>query len=218
MDYCKQLDVFLSNKFPTLQLKSPLFYSAAIAIRFELGGSLKGKTRVERVVHRAHSIFCEINQPSDHVFLVIFVDDLDKNTVCSLQNDVYQIYSSYVSGVKNEEIDRSELEFRYKDPDNDGLITYRYCIKFKMKDLNTEELLRAFAYREIEYYEPHLIGDIFLVNETRKTICHIYDDRGMDVVAVEKETLRLVYNKYNNWILDYDRSQINQIFLDSTSS
>lgn len=215
MGYNKQLDGFLSSNFSGLQLKSPLFYSSAIAIRFELGGNLEEQSRVERVIHRALSIFNEINQPTDDVYLTVFVDSWGENPVASFEKDVYELFLAYASGVRTEDIDKREQEFRYKDPDenDDDTVTLRYCTKVKVKDLKVEELLGAIANREMGY-EPRIIGDIFLVNETKKSIFYVYDNRGMDVVADDTKTLRTVYDKYNNWILDYDRSRIDKIFLD----
>ncbi|WP_420540471.1 DUF3885 domain-containing protein (plasmid) [Paenibacillus polymyxa] len=215
MGYNKQLDGFLSSNFPGLQLKSPLFYSSAIAIRFELGGNLEEQSRVERVIHRVLSIFNEINQPTDDVYLTIFIDSWDGNPVSSFEKDVCKLFIEYAFGVRIEDIDKREQEFRYKDPDedDDGTVTLRYCTKVKVKDLKVEELLGAIANREMGC-EPRIIGDIFLVNETKKSIFYVYDNRGLDVVADNTKTLRTVYDKYNNWILDYDRSRIDKIFLD----
>jgi len=43
-------------------------------------------------------------------------------------------------------------------------------------------------------------------------IYHLYDDRGCDVIASNKENLRPLYEELNDWILDYDREQIDTIF------
>lgn len=40
----------------------------------------------------------------------------------------------------------------------------------------------------------------------------MYDDRGLDVVAKNKENLQKLYVMFNNWILDYDRKQIDETF------
>ncbi|MFD2172164.1 DUF3885 domain-containing protein [Tumebacillus lipolyticus] len=56
------------------------------------------------------------------------------------------------------------------------------------------------------------VGDIFLINETNKTIFRLYDDRGLDIVAENTEVLKTVYAQYNHWILDYDRDRIDEIF------
>lgn len=42
---------------------------------------------------------------------------------------------------------------------------------------------------------------------------HLYDDRGLDIAAHDKNTLMPLYQKLNTWILDYDHEQIDKIFL-----
>ena len=37
---------------------------------------------------------------------------------------------------------------------------------------------------------------------------HVYDDRGCDLLATSPETIRDIYDKYNDWILDYDRNEL----------
>ncbi|MPN35793.1 hypothetical protein SDC9_183295 [bioreactor metagenome] len=44
---------------------------------------------------------------------------------------------------------------------------------------------------------------------------HLYDDRGLDIVAYDKATLIPIYNKLNKWILEYDRKQIDKMFINS---
>ncbi|MBU3146330.1 DUF3885 domain-containing protein [Clostridium sp. CF012] len=38
------------------------------------------------------------------------------------------------------------------------------------------------------------------------------DDRGLDIVAHDKNTLMPLYQELNAWILDYDREQIDERF------
>src|SRR5699024_3600191 len=43
---------------------------------------------------------------------------------------------------------------------------------------------------------------------------HLYDDRGLDLVAKDKNKLYPLYETFNDWILDYDREAIGRIFKD----
>ncbi|MCM3639930.1 DUF3885 domain-containing protein [Priestia aryabhattai] len=43
-------------------------------------------------------------------------------------------------------------------------------------------------------------------------IFHLYDDRGCDILASNKESIRFLYEEYNNWILDYNREEIDLLF------
>ncbi|MBD3108934.1 DUF3885 domain-containing protein [Bacillus sp. AGMB 02131] len=55
--------------------------------------------------------------------------------------------------------------------------------------------------------------DAYFININRKTIFHIYDDRGCDLIAASADSIREIYEQYNDWILDYDRHRIGQLFL-----
>jgi len=46
----------------------------------------------------------------------------------------------------------------------------------------------------------------------QKTIIHVYDDRGCDLLATSPETIRNMYETYNDWILDYDKPEIDKVF------
>jgi len=41
---------------------------------------------------------------------------------------------------------------------------------------------------------------------------HLYDDRGLDIVAESKAALLPIYHKLNPWILDFDHKKIDDIF------
>ena len=51
---------------------------------------------------------------------------------------------------------------------------------------------------------------IFIINIDKRLIFNMYDDRGLDIIAKDKETLRPLYRKFNDWILDCDREKINR--------
>ncbi|MCP1133616.1 DUF3885 domain-containing protein [Paenibacillus polysaccharolyticus] len=212
MDLNDQLDEFLDNNFMNLELKKPLFYNSNIAIRYELGGDLEGKNRIDRVTLRALSIFNEICEINDMIYLTLFVDSWSDNPVSSFEKNVYANLN-YYSRTRIEDIDKRELEYRYKDPEDhdDETITLQYCTKTELKNLKVKDLFEAVAHRESEP-ESRIEGDIYLINETKKCIFHIYDSRGMDIVATDTFTLRSVYEKYYEWILDFDRKTIDQIF------
>jgi hypothetical protein len=53
---------------------------------------------------------------------------------------------------------------------------------------------------------------VYFININKKTIFHVYDDRGCDVLATLPETIRDMYERYNDWILDYDKPEIDKVF------
>lgn len=40
----------------------------------------------------------------------------------------------------------------------------------------------------------------------------MYDDRGLDILAEEKSSLATLYQKYNNWLLSYNKQQMDIVF------
>ena len=57
-----------------------------------------------------------------------------------------------------------------------------------------------------------LVSHVYLVNSRNHVLFHLYDDRGADVVAPEKEILRPLYEACSDWILEYDREKIDRLF------
>ena len=79
------------------------------------------------------------------------------------------------------------------------------------------EFLRKLL-REIIKAEIHpggieeLVSNVYFLNSRKDVLFHLYDDRGADVAAPEKELLRPLYEACGDWILDFDREQIRRIF------
>jgi hypothetical protein len=61
---------------------------------------------------------------------------------------------------------------------------------------------------------PAIGGRVYFFNMRSNVIMHMYDDRGLDVIATNRDALRCLYHEFNPWILDYDRARIDQTFLD----
>lgn len=213
MEHGKYLDDFLLQYFERIYLKKPLFYNASIAIRFEMGGDVDTpEKRVEQVKQRAVKIFNALHEPNDDIYFVLFIDKWDNESINDIENTVTKVFSNYISKIDFRRVIKQEQEFRYKDSnESDGIVTIRYCANVKSQHLKLEGLVEAIANR-ILGLEPTVDGDIYLLNITSKTIFHLYDDRGLDIVAESKETLRGVYKQYNSWILDYDRVSIDAMF------
>ena len=56
-----------------------------------------------------------------------------------------------------------------------------------------------------------LVSNVYFLNSEKSVLFHLYDDRGADVVAADKDILRPLYKSCNEWILDYDREQIRHV-------
>ncbi|MFB5759847.1 DUF3885 domain-containing protein [Paenibacillus medicaginis] len=208
------LDDLLLNNFGGIELKSPLFYNAPVGIRFEMGGDIDvSEKRIQQVKQRAVTLFNAVNQDNDSIYFVLFMDSWDEHQVVDFENDVLKVFENFIDGIDLKQIFKKEQEYRYKDTgEDDDTVTIRYCAKLKVRNLNIDNLIWAIANRTIEIEVSSIVGDIFLVNETKKIIFYLYDDRGLDIVVENKKILKPIYEQYNDWILDYDREKIKMIF------
>lgn len=41
----------------------------------------------------------------------------------------------------------------------------------------------------------------------------MYDDRGLEMIASEAKTLKPIYSKFNDWILETNREKIDKMML-----
>ena len=58
----------------------------------------------------------------------------------------------------------------------------------------------------------NLVSNVYFLNSRKDVLFHLYDDRGADVVAADKEILRHLYESCKDWILDYNREKIDLLF------
>lgn len=104
------------------------------------------------------------------------------------------------------------------EADYEEMVTHRFALSCKKSSIRYKQLLTAISYEDYPHPSQILKGlyrpgiDIYFVNVTKKMIFHLYDDRGCDVIASNKEELYGLYKKLNDWILDYDRERIDKMF------
>jgi len=101
-----------------------------------------------------------------------------------------------------------ELPYVYGDG---SLTTHRYFLLCKVCNVDYKGLLTAIGNKDLGV-EPKVREEVFFINIENHVIFHLYDDCGLDIIAKEKQVLRDLYLRYNEWILDYDRRRIDLIF------
>lgn len=58
-----------------------------------------------------------------------------------------------------------------------------------------------------------LVSNVYFVDSQNAVLFHLYDDRGADLIAADREILRPIFERFCNWILEYDRERIEAAFL-----
>ena len=209
-------DQFMSNHFPNLILRPPLFYDWNVGIRFELGDSnaydLDPNLYMERVYKRAIELFKAINEINDEIIIVT-----NAFFAYKLKNKVKRVnlYRKYIKSkhlLRNLKLNVIPDVFADEDEIPDELNnTYRYMINCNVNELDYSNLIKAICNQDVGI-KPSIYHDVFFLNIRRGTIYHIYDDRGCDVISNSISGIKDIFLKYNDWILNNDRESINKTF------
>jgi hypothetical protein len=72
---------------------------------------------------------------------------------------------------------------------------------------DAERMFQAIANRE-QLGSPKIRSGVYVIDPNNELIMHMYDDRGLDVIAVELDTLRPLFETFGDWVLDNQRHKI----------
>jgi hypothetical protein len=205
---------FLSDNFKGLRLRKPLFYSWDFGLRFDLQvGETDSDEYFQEVTRRASTIFQTAFDNSDKVFLD-FMDYRYKRRKIRFSNFIFK----QIDNLQKTEISYSK-EFRLYESDDKFDIRNIAIIKLAADRINYKSILTAIGHTDFPPRQPRLDQngfltgkEIYFVNIDKKLIFHMYDDRGLDIISTDIETLRPIWKKHSDWILDYDRERIDKQF------
>ncbi|HZG18322.1 MAG TPA: DUF3885 domain-containing protein [Candidatus Bathyarchaeia archaeon] len=220
------LNAYLNGIFPELILKPSLYKQWAIGIHFEFSKGMDqfkddGKlnlNKFEHTYHQASSIFNDLFQENDEIFLVT---NVYHHKACKHWKHRIKVYDRYI---KRKEVKyRVKLEtFPYIFDDEEELDQYdtsRFLLKCCKLDMKYSLIIQAACNEDFPNLKPRLgrkccsyYPDVFFVNTTKNVIFFIYDDRGCEVIATDKEVIRPLFEKYNDWIAIYDCEEIVENF------
>ncbi|KGX91117.1 hypothetical protein N781_05350 [Pontibacillus halophilus JSM 076056 = DSM 19796] len=210
-----QLKDFMNENYPNLELRPPLLYSWGIGIRFELGAEQKGEydhpnnPYVSECYERAIALFESLHSPTEEILVVMDVNDLNKgkNLKHQLKNFPNYVKKSLLFRLKHQ-----ALPYIFPEDDEEGTFkTHRFTLRCKTSDLKYVPLLKAICNQDLGL-KPFIHHRVYFININRKTIFHVYDDRGCDLLATSPATIKGTYIRHNDWILDYDRPEIDKVF------
>jgi hypothetical protein len=79
--------------------------------------------------------------------------------------------------------------------------------RLPLKCIDTDQMFQAIANSD-HGRVPSIAGRVYIIQDHAKLLIHMYDDRGLDVIASSHSTLLPVYEKFGDWILDNQRHRI----------
>ncbi|MCG5252457.1 DUF3885 domain-containing protein [Brevibacillus agri] len=208
-----RIDEYLESNFSNLKLRPPLFYNWKFGIRFELGDPNEDDTKIymERVYFRAISLFKSLHSAEDEIMIVANVHHAGEENI--LRRRKVKIYHHYIKAKDVlHRLQHQVIPYVFEDVyEIYDFETHRYALNCQVADVKYVHLIKAICNKDMGI-RPKIFHDVFFVNLSKSTIFHIYDDRGCDVIASSKESIRFLYEQYNDWILDYDRGAIGKVF------
>lgn len=83
---------------------------------------------------------------------------------------------------------------------------------WNLNDFQPDKLLREIILCDFEVGNYLLSSSVYFVSTTDKVLFHLYDDRGVDLVADKKEKIQNIYDELNDLISDYNVEEIDTIF------
>lgn len=188
-------------------LEHPIFYKAPVGIRFDIGGEddvyiKKGLMRklypnpvyVNEAVERALAIFRAFPPKNWLLRIDLYSEQEIKKTVKALQ-----LAFPHEKALNEYEVDGEKISH------------YELYWSLDEIDWSEETIIREIVLADLGGLNC-LASAVYLLHPNEKILYHLYDDRGLDLVAKDKNKLYPLYERFNDWILDYDREQIDKTF------
>jgi len=188
-----------------LPLEIPLFYHWSIGLRFELQTATVYESEEEyfaQTVSRAVALFEEIFLPDDEIIIVCQ----------SLRFKRAKLGFGNYCFKQIDHLQRSEVAFKKLKRFYGNEQGNRAIFKVNAKRIDYKNILTAKANMDFPPRQPSLGLEIYFISLRNKVIFNMYDDRGVDIIASDKQSIAKLYWKYNSWLLDYDREAMDKVF------
>ncbi|TGE14132.1 DUF3885 domain-containing protein [Hymenobacter elongatus] len=214
---------FIRHHFPGLPLSIGLFYRWPIGIRFDLQGEHStylqpnhpeylpnkhytyNELYFQEVSHRASTLFHAAFHPDDEVIVVYQKSNHKRSRIKDSHFLLRQLGITKADALFRKIANPYQHIWRFGK-------WIRMYFTTTTSTIPLRNIAAAIANQDFGGRSPVIRGDVFFLNVSRSLIFHMYDDRGLDIIAVDKETLQPLFATYNRWIPDYDRERIEVTF------
>jgi hypothetical protein len=197
------------------ELKHPIFYNSPVGIRFEIGGEesvylndapseylIANPEYISAAFDRAKGIYTNLPHKPNILRIDGYPDD------SSTQKEIQKICQIGNMPLPHEQFVKP---FKWYEDDETVSQLQLYWDLEKIS-FTPDRLLQEIIKADIGGYNG-FVSNVYFADTHNSILFHLYDDRGADLVATDKEFLRPIYEKFNSWILDYDREKIDAIFI-----
>lgn len=196
---------FIKLNFSGLEIKMPLFYNWDLGLRFDLQQEFTNPVCTDddgyfkEVYHRAKNLFDFCFNKEDQVYVAIFSYKWRKQRIRK-SNFIFKLFKDQ----SHPKLEFSKISNRYESNEKWN----RLIIKKKVENIDIDNLVKGLCNTDFPMMKPSISEEVYLININKKLIFHVYDDRGLDILATNKKNLLDIYNNFDSWILEYDREKI----------
>lgn len=192
------------------KFRHPIFYNAPLGIRFEIGADesvyleknedkyIANPKYISKALKRAKSIYENLPKKPNLLRIDAYPDEVftEEKIVLSICREA--------SLPKPHEIKITPFQWEKEDEVITQLQLYWDLNNFDFKpNVLLEQIIKADIGGNITF-----VSSVFFVDTYNVILYHVYDDRGADLVAKNKESLYPIFIRFNNWILNCDREKI----------
>ncbi|QWH17786.1 DUF3885 domain-containing protein [Bacillus mycoides] len=222
-----QLKEYMNQTFPGVMLVPYIYFQWENHLHFDFGKdkyqNVEGTDDLNmeyfsQIYTCNKYLFEDIFSKEDTVFLVTNVYRFKQENIKNPQK--INVYNRFIKKRDLKfHIRQETLPFLFEDEEADLYCTYQFSLKCFVEDIKYEPLIQAANHEDFPDLRPRLgrkkeisYPDVFFINVTKDIIMFIYDDRGCEVIAKNKGMIRNLYEKYKEWIPDYERKSIDDLF------
>ncbi|GLV66497.1 hypothetical protein Bmyc01_51660 [Bacillus mycoides] len=222
-----KLKEYMNQTFPGVTLVPSIYFQWENHLHFDFG---KDKYQFKedsntynmeyfiKLYRYNKNLFEDIFSKEDTVFLVTNVYRFKQENIKNSQK--INVYNRFIKKRDLKfHIRQETLPFLFEDEEADLYCTYQFSLQCFAEDIKYEPLIEAVNHEDFPDLRPHLgrkkeisYPDVFFINVTKDIIMFIYDDRGCEIIAKNKEMIWDLYEKYKEWVPDYERESIDSLF------
>ncbi len=111
-------------------------------------------------------------------------------------------------------VEPDEREYEWEVEENSQEWVWHYLAFNASPELLTNALWLAFT-SDFGPIRPRADAMVYLFNLNKEILVFPYDDRGMDIVGPNRPLLGELYNRFNHYLLDFDRKEMDASFSQS---
>lgn len=203
---------FISNHFERFKFQLPLYLNWHVGIRFDLQIETDdNKEYFKEVLNRANILYNSVFSSNDEM-LVLVIDG--KFTAKRNKIKCNNYFFKQIQNLKRGEISYFKIKNLYNlfEQTNDYEFNVA-VIKCTAGDVNQKNIIKEIAYNDFNILNCKVENKkVLFVNLNKKIMFYMYDDRGLDIIAPNKEIIKYLYVKHKNLILEYNRKEIDNLF------